>query len=99
LDRQTSQKSVLRENLIRPVIVDFLILGCGPWDDDFMAPVGPSDPPWHGSIPVGGQNSICSQIIDVLEKHEDESPVARIHLAVTQTAPVICLDGFSRSAG
>src|SRR5665811_49844 len=42
---------VASENLIRPAIVDFLIFGCGPWDDDSMAPLGPSDPPWDGSIP------------------------------------------------
>ena len=42
---------MLPENLIHPAIVDFLIFGCGPWDDDLMAPLGPSDPPWHGSIP------------------------------------------------
>ena len=45
------QIPVLPENLIHPAIVDFLIFGCGPWDDDFMAPNGPSDIPWHGSIP------------------------------------------------
>jgi len=42
---------VLPENLIRIAAVDFLTFGCGSWDDDFMAPTGPSDPQWHGSIP------------------------------------------------
>ena len=45
------QIPVLPENLIRAAIVDFLIFGRGPWDDDFMAPSGPPDPPWLGSIP------------------------------------------------
>ena len=41
---------VVRENLIHPAIVDFLIFGYGPWDDDLMAPFGPWDPYRHSSI-------------------------------------------------
>jgi hypothetical protein len=31
---------VLPENLIRLPAVDYLTFGCGPWNPDFMAPVG-----------------------------------------------------------
>jgi hypothetical protein len=42
---------VLRKNLIRLAAVDFLTLGGRPWEHDFMAPSGPPDPRWRGSIP------------------------------------------------
>ena len=43
--------AVLREKLIHIAAVDVVTFGCGSWDHDFMAPNGPSDPQWHGSIP------------------------------------------------
>ncbi len=35
---------VLPENLIRPLAIDLFTFGCGPWEHDFMAPSGLSDP-------------------------------------------------------
>jgi hypothetical protein len=41
---------VLRENLIRLAVVDFLPSAAGTWDHNLMAPSGLPYPHWHGSI-------------------------------------------------
>ncbi len=41
---------MLRENLIRLAVVDFLASAAGPWDHNLMAPSGLPYPHWHGSI-------------------------------------------------